>query len=44
MKNHVNHVYAKLHTRNRAETVALWLAPDSPYPGEGLEVRPGRPG
>jgi len=44
VKNHVNHVYAKLHTRNRAETVALWLAPDSPYPGEGLEVRPGRPG
>ncbi|HEU4426498.1 MAG TPA: response regulator transcription factor [Pilimelia sp.] len=28
VKNHVNHVYAKLHTRNRAETVALWLRPD----------------
>ena len=25
VKNHVNHVYAKLHTRNRAETVAHWL-------------------
>jgi DNA-binding CsgD family transcriptional regulator len=25
VKNHVNHAYAKLHTRNRAETVALWL-------------------
>ncbi len=25
VKNHVNHVYAKLHTRNRAETVARWL-------------------
>jgi DNA-binding NarL/FixJ family response regulator len=30
VKNHVNHVYAKLHTRNRAETVALWLGPDPP--------------
>jgi DNA-binding NarL/FixJ family response regulator len=30
VKNHVNHVYAKLHTRNRAETVALWLGPDHP--------------
>jgi DNA-binding NarL/FixJ family response regulator len=30
VKNHVNHVYAKLHTRNRAETVALWLGPDRP--------------
>jgi DNA-binding NarL/FixJ family response regulator len=30
VKNHVNHIYAKLHTRNRAETVALWLGPDSP--------------
>ena len=28
VKNHVNHVYAKLHTRNRAETVARWLAPE----------------
>jgi DNA-binding NarL/FixJ family response regulator len=28
VKNHVNHVYAKLHTRNRAETVAVWLRPD----------------
>jgi DNA-binding NarL/FixJ family response regulator len=28
VKNHVNHVYAKLHTRNRAETVAFWLGPD----------------
>ena len=28
VKNHVNHVYAKLHTRNRAETVALWLGRD----------------
>jgi DNA-binding NarL/FixJ family response regulator len=31
VKNHVNHIYAKLHTRNRAETVALWLGPDSPH-------------
>jgi DNA-binding NarL/FixJ family response regulator len=30
VKNHVNHIYAKLHTRNRAETVALWLSPDAP--------------
>ena len=30
VKNHVNHVYAKLHTRNRAETVARWLGPESP--------------
>jgi DNA-binding NarL/FixJ family response regulator len=30
VKNHVNHVYAKLHTRNRAETVALWLGPEHP--------------
>jgi DNA-binding NarL/FixJ family response regulator len=30
VKNHVNHIYAKLHTRNRAETVALWLGPDPP--------------
>jgi DNA-binding NarL/FixJ family response regulator len=30
VKNHVNHVYAKLDTRNRAETVALWLGPDRP--------------
>jgi Response regulator containing a CheY-like receiver domain and an HTH DNA-binding domain len=30
VKNHVNHVYAKLHTRNRAETVALWLGSNSP--------------
>jgi len=30
VKNHVNHVYAKLHTRNRAETVALWLGLDQP--------------
>jgi DNA-binding NarL/FixJ family response regulator len=30
VKNHVNHIYAKLHTRNRAETVALWLGPDAP--------------
>jgi DNA-binding NarL/FixJ family response regulator len=30
VKNHVNHVYAKLHTRNRAETVALWLGTESP--------------
>lgn len=28
VKNHVNHIYAKLHTRNRAETVALWLGRD----------------
>jgi DNA-binding NarL/FixJ family response regulator len=28
VKNHVNHVYVKLHTRNRAETVAFWLRPD----------------
>jgi DNA-binding NarL/FixJ family response regulator len=31
VKNHVNHVYTKLHTRNRAETVALWLGPDQPH-------------
>jgi DNA-binding NarL/FixJ family response regulator len=31
VKNHVNHVYAKLHTRNRAETVALWLGSDPPH-------------
>jgi len=30
VKNHVNHIYAKLHTRNRAETVALWLGPETP--------------
>jgi DNA-binding NarL/FixJ family response regulator len=30
VKNHVNHVYAKLHTRNRAETVARWLGPEPP--------------
>src|SRR5439155_6322779 len=30
VKNHINHIYAKLHTRNRAETVALWLGPDPP--------------
>ncbi len=34
VKNHVNHVYAKLHTRNRAETVALWLGPDHPQLGD----------
>jgi DNA-binding NarL/FixJ family response regulator len=31
VKNHVNHVYAKLHTRNRAETVARWLGSDPPH-------------
>jgi len=30
VKNHVNHIYAKLHTRNRAETVALWFGPNAP--------------
>ena len=32
VKNHVNHIYAKLHTRNRAETVARWLGPDPSRP------------
>jgi DNA-binding NarL/FixJ family response regulator len=32
VKNHVNHVYAKLHTRNRAETVARWLGSDPLVP------------
>ncbi len=31
VKNHVNHVYGKLRTRNRAETVARWLGP-APHP------------
>jgi DNA-binding NarL/FixJ family response regulator len=30
VKNHVNHIYAKLRTRNRAETVALWFGSEPP--------------
>jgi DNA-binding NarL/FixJ family response regulator len=38
VKNHVNHVYAKLHTRNRAETVALWLGQEAQqqFPASGI--------
>jgi Response regulator containing a CheY-like receiver domain and an HTH DNA-binding domain len=37
VKNHVNHVYAKLRTRNRAETVALWLGPAPSPAGRVLD-------
>jgi DNA-binding CsgD family transcriptional regulator len=30
VKNHINHVYAKLGTRNRAEAIALWLGLTDP--------------
>jgi DNA-binding NarL/FixJ family response regulator len=50
VKNHVNHVYAKLRTRNRAETVALWLGAE-PSPADRMLARtspaqdvPGRSG
>jgi DNA-binding NarL/FixJ family response regulator len=33
VKNHINHVYAKLGTRNRAESIALWLGLADPADG-----------
>ncbi|MEV4141971.1 hypothetical protein AB0J72_58700 [Dactylosporangium sp. NPDC049742] len=28
MKNHLNHVFAKLHVRSRTEAVVRWSTPD----------------
>lgn len=32
VKNHVNHIFAKLGVRNRAEAVATWLGSVDPGP------------
>lgn len=44
VKNHINHIFAKLGVSNRAQAVALWLgAGGSPGPAEnGSEVGPGQ--
>jgi DNA-binding NarL/FixJ family response regulator len=35
VKNHVNHIYAKLGVRTRAEAIAAWLGVAEPTPGQG---------
>jgi DNA-binding NarL/FixJ family response regulator len=35
VKNHVNHIYAKLGVRTRAEAIAAWLGVAEPAPGRG---------